>query len=689
MDQDIQKAKNPTGQAASQATDQASGQADTCTDLKMKYLLTLAELYPTIADTSTEIINLEAILNLPKGTEHFITDIHGEYEAFIHVLKNGSGAVKMKINDVFGRTLPESDKNSLATLIYYPKEKMDLIRKTEKNMKDWYRITLYRLIEICKRASSKYTRSKVRKAMPREFSYVIEELITEKPEITDKEAYYNAIIDTIIDVGRAEEFIRALCHLIQRLVVDHLHILGDIYDRGPGPDKIMDRLLHYHSLDICWGNHDITWMGAAAGSKECIAVVMRISARYGNLDILEDGYGINMLPLATLALNRYRDDPCTLFTTKDMEGNDRSEQESSLNRKMHKAIAIIQFKLEGQLYHRHPEYGLEDRCLLEKIDYEKGTIHLDGKDYPLLDTNFPTIDPSDPCRLTEDEEYVMDRMQTAFQQCEKLQTHMQFLLNKGSLYKVYNNNLLYHGCIPLDESGQFMKVNVYGHEFSGKPLYDELEKYVRRAFFAVDEEERQKGRDIMYWIWSSPESPLFGKNRMTTFERYFIADKETHQEIKNPYYRLINDEPTMNRVLKEFGLGPDGHIVNGHVPVLQSKGESPSKCNGKVLVIDGGFSKAYQKQTGIAGYTLIYNSYGMHLVAHEPFTSKEDAIRNERDIHNDKIIAMNAPERILIRDTDNGKRLEARIEDLKGLLSAYRSGLIAENPTKEGRHIAQ
>lgn len=663
-------------------------EANDSQELKMKYLLTLAELYPSIASTSTEIINLEAILNLPKGTEHFITDIHGEYEAFIHVLKNGSGAVKMKIDDVFGRTLPESDKNSLATLIYYPREKMDLIRKSTQNMPDWYRITLYRLIEICKRASSKYTRSKVRKAMPKEFSYVIEELITEKPEITDKEAYYNAIIDTIIEIGRAEEFISALCHLIQRLVVDHLHILGDIYDRGPGPDKIMDRLIHYHSLDICWGNHDITWMGAAAGSRECIAVIMRISARYGNLDILEDGYGINMLPLAALALNQYRNDPCSLFKTKDVEGSVLTEEEDSLNRKMHKAIAIIQFKLEGQLFHRHPEFQMEDRCLLEKINYDKGTIYLDGKEYPLLDHNFPTIDPKDPYRLTEEEEYVMDRMQTAFLQCDKLQTHMQFLLNKGSLYKVYNNNLLYHGCIPLDESGRFMKVNVYGHEFSGKPLYDELEKYVRRAFFAVDEEERQKGRDIMYWIWSSPKSPLFGKNRMTTFERYFIADEETHREIKNPYYRLMDNEAIMNRVLSEFGLGTDGHIVNGHVPVLQSKGESPSKCNGKVLVIDGGFSKAYQKQTGIAGYTLIYNSYGMHLVAHEPFTSKEDAIQNERDIHSDQIIAMNAPKRILIRDTDNGQRLKARLEDLKCLLSAYRSGLIAENPTRAGRHPA-
>lgn len=645
---------------------------------EMRYLRTLAEIYPTIAEASTEIINLEAILNLPKGTEHFITDIHGEYEAFIHVLKNGSGAVKMKINDVFGRTLSEADKNMLATLIYYPREKMDIIRRTEKNMVDWYRITLYRLIEICKRVASKYTRSKVRKAMPKEFAYVIEELITEKPEVTEKEAYYNAIIDTIIEVDRAEELIVALSHLIQRLVVDHLHILGDIYDRGPGPDKIMDRLLRYHSLDICWGNHDITWMGAAAGSLECIATVLRIQARYGNFNILEDGYGINMLPLATFAMDAYRDDPCTLFRIKGHEQD--TDSETLLNMKMHKAIAIIQFKLEGQLFRRRPEFHMESRMLLDRIDYEKGTITLDGKTYRLLDTGFPTIDPADPYRLTEAEENVMERMQSAFQQCEKLQTHMQFLLNKGSLYLVYNNNLLYHGCIPLDRDGNFEKVEVYGQKFAGRKLYDELEKYVRRAFFSTDEEERQKGRDIIYWIWCSPMSPLFGKNKMTTFERYFIAEKETHVETKNPYYQLLDNEEVMNRVLAEFGLGTDAHIVNGHVPVLQSRGESPAKCGGKVLIIDGGFSKAYQKQTGIAGYTLTYNSYGMNLVAHEPFTSIEDAVKNETDIHNDRIISMNAPERIMIRDTDTGRKLRERISSLKELLYAYRSGLIVENP---------
>ncbi|MCC6095263.1 MAG: fructose-1,6-bisphosphatase [Eubacterium sp.] len=646
-------------------------------DLELKYLQRLAELYPTIAAASTEIINLEAIRNLPKGTEHFITDIHGEYEAFTHVLKNGSGSVKKKIDEVFGRTLTESDKSALATLIYYPNEKMALIRQNEKNMNDWYKITLYRLIEICKKASSKYTRSKVRKELPKDYAYVIEELITEKPDILDKEAYYNSIVDTIIDIQRAGDFIVALCHLIQQLVVDHLHILGDIYDRGPGPERIMDRLMRYHSLDICWGNHDIVWMGAAAGSLPCIATVLRICARYGNLDILEDGYGINMIPLATFATQVYADDPCTLFKLKG-DNCTRLPNENELNMRMHKAISIIQFKLEGQLFRERPEFQMQDRMLLDKIDYEKGTILLDGKEYELLDRNFPTIDPADPYRLTDEEAEVMERMQRAFTQCEKLYQHMNLLLNKGRIYCIYNNNLLYHGCIPLTEDGSFMDVDIFGKKFYGKALYDELEKYVRKAFFAVNEDERKRGRDIIYWIWCSPKSPLFGKDKMATFERYFIREKETHVERKNPYYRLLDNEEVMNRVLREFGLSEHAHIVNGHVPVLQSSGESPVKCNGKVLIIDGGFSKAYQGKTGIAGYTLIYNSYGMQLVALRPFTSTEDAVRNETDIHGEKIMVMNAPHRLHVSDTDIGRRLEERINELKKLLAAYRSGLINE-----------
>ena len=646
--------------------------------LELRYLQRLAELYPTIAKAATEIINLQSILNLPKGTEHFITDIHGEYEAFSHVLKNGSGSVKKKIDDVFGHTLSAADKNALATLIYYPKEKMDLVAKKEKHMDDWYRITLYRLIEICKTVASKYTRSKVRKALPKDFAYVIEELITEKSEVLDKEAYYNAIVDTIINIGRAEEFIVALSELIQRLVIDHLHILGDIYDRGPGPDRIMDKLLNYHTLDIQWGNHDILWMGAASGQQACIATVLRNCARYGNLDILEDGYGINMLPLATLALEVYKDDPCTLFKIKGEANYNKAEDE--LNMKMHKAITIIQFKLEGQLIARRKSFAMEERRLLDKIDYEKGTILLDGETYPMLDTNFPTIDPKNPYKLTEMEKNVIERLQSAFEQCEKLQQHMNLLLNKGSLYKVFNNNLLYHGCLPMDENGKFVKVNIYGKNYSGKALYDILEMYVRKAFFAIDDTEREKGRDILWFIWSNRNSPLFGKDKMATFERYFLADPATHVEKKNPYYSKQNDEKVMNRILREFGLGSDGHIVNGHVPVLQCAGESPVKCGGKVLVIDGGFSKAYQAKTGIAGYTLIYNSYGMMLVAHKPFTSAEEAIANETDIHSERIMVEMAPHRMHVGDTDNGKALKERIEELEELLAAYRSGLIIEKP---------
>ncbi len=645
-------------------------------EMELKYLQRLAELFPNIARASTEIINLQSILNLPKGTEHFITDIHGEYESFSHVLRNGSGSVKKKIDDVFGHTLSSADKDGLATLIYYPREKIHLIRKTEKNMEDWYRITLYRLIEVCKRASSKYTRSKVRKMLPPDFSFVIEELITEKAEVLDKEAYYNAIVDTIIDIGRAEPFIIALSELIQTLVVDHLHILGDIYDRGPGPDRILDKLMHYHSLDITWGNHDIVWMGAAVGSRACIATVVRVSIRYGNLDLLEDGYGINLLPLATFAMNAYGNDPCEIFQVIGEDGYSKAENE--LNRKMHKAITVLQLKLEGQLIRRSPGFGMENRLLLDKIDYENRTVTIDGQVYPMRDCLFPTIDPADPYRLTPEEELVMDRLRAAFVQCEKLRSHTALLLNKGSLYKVCNNNLLYHGCVPFNENGSFMQVDVYGKKYSGKALYDILEIYIRKAFFAEQEEERQKGRDILWFLWTSPGSPLFGRAKMATFERYFVEDKDVHKEKKNRYYQLLNDEEAMNRILREFGLGEDAHIVNGHVPVLQSSGESPVKCGGKVLIIDGGFSKAYQKVTGIAGYTLIYNSWGMQLVAHKPFTSKEDAILNETDIHSDRIMVMNAPHRMRVADTDTGKELKERIAELKELLKAYRSGLIGE-----------
>lgn len=648
-------------------------------NLEERYLDRLSDLYPTIAAASTEIINLQAILNLPKGTEHFITDVHGEYEAFSHVLKNGSGSVRRKINDVFGNTLSSRDKQSLATLIYYPKDKIAQVKKTESNMEDWYKINLYRLIEVSKRAASKYTRSKVRKALPKDFAYVIEELITERSEINDKESYYNEIIMTIIRIGRAEEFIIAISSLIQRLVVDHLHIVGDIYDRGPGPHIIMDKLMNYHSLDIQWGNHDVVWMGAAAGQLACIANVIRICARYGNLDILEDGYGINLLPLATFALQVYGDDPCDCFKLKGLDNPNRAEME--LNMRMHKAISIIQFKIEGQTIRRQPGFGLEERALLHRIDYEKGTITLDGKEYKLLDTNFPTIDPKNPYQLSADEEDVMERLERAFTGCEKLQEHMHFLLSKGSLYKVYNNNLLYHGCVPLNEDGTLKEVTLFSKKFKGKSLYDALERYVRKGFFAVNKEDLENGKDIMWYIWLNPNSPLFGKDKMATFERYFLAEKETHTEVKNPYYQYIENEKVIASIMKEFGLdfeSDDTHIINGHVPVKRKNGESPVKCNGKVMVIDGGFSKAYQRETGIAGYTLIYNSYGLLLVAHEPFESTESAIEKESDIHSESMVIRRVVQRSLVENTDVGKELKEQIADLEVLLAAYRSGELKE-----------
>ncbi len=645
---------------------------------EIRYLERLSELYPSIAKASTEIINLQSIMNLPKGTEHFLSDIHGEYEAFSHVLRNGSGAVRKKVDDVFGHTLSNSDKRSLATLIYYPRKKIELVKRTEEDMENWYKITLYRLIEVCKTTASKYTRSKVRKALPEEYAYVIEELITEKAEVLDKEAYYDSIIDTIIDIGGAESFIVALARLIQQLVIDHLHILGDIYDRGPGPHFIMDRLMNYHSVDIQWGNHDVVWMGAACGQQACIATVLRNSIRYGNLDILEDGYGINMMPLATLAMNAYKEDPCHLFELKGT--SDYNTLERELSRKMHKAVTIIQFKLEESLIRRHPEYGMDHRLLLNRIDPEKGTITLEnGKEYPLLDTCFPTVDWNDPCALTPEEQDVMDRMSSAFRNCEKLQRHMRFLLDKGGLYRVYNGNLLFHGSVPLEEDGSFRQVQVGDRKYCGKALYDELESCVRRAFFSLDRAEMEQGKDILWFIWAAPNSPLFGKDKMTTFERYFIADKETHKEKKNAYYRLLEDQSVAERILADFGLTEEtSHIINGHVPVHQLEGESPVKCGGKVIVIDGGFSTPYHSVTGIAGYTLIYNSYGLTLSAHEPFTSAEEAVAEEKDIVSNRVAVRYAGRRLLVGDTDTGVALRERIAELRQLLDAYRKGIIKE-----------
>ena len=647
-------------------------------DLEARYLERLSELYPTIARASTEIINLQSILNLPKGTEHFITDIHGEYEAFSHVLKNGSGAVRRKIDEVFGNTLTNKDKQTLATLIYYPKEKMARIKKTEDNMEDWYKITLYRLIEVCKCTASKYTRSKVRKALPPEFAYVIEELITEKAEVSDKESYYNSIISTIIKISRAEEFIIALSELIQRLTVDHLHIVGDIFDRGPGPHIILDTLSEYHSVDVQWGNHDVVWMGAASGHGACICNVIRMAARYGNLATLEEGYGINLIPLATFALTTYADADCNAFRVH--YDNDYNTKDLALDTRMHKAITIMQFKLEGQVIRRNPCFEMEDRLLLDRIDYEKGTVLIEGREYKMNDVDFPTVNPEDPYALSREEMEVMKRLIKAFMNCEKLQKHVRFLFSKGGLYKAYNSNLLYHGCVPMDEEGNFLKVNVFGKTYSGRALYDVLEHYARRGYYSKHHpEEKMKGQDIMWYIWAGPKSPVFGKDKMATFERYFVADKETHKEQKNAYYRLLDKEEIINKILEEFGLDTsESHIVNGHVPVEAKKGESPIKCGGKLFIIDGGFSKAYQGKTGIAGYTLVCNSYGMRLVAHEPFESAESAIKKESDIFSDSVIVETMKQRLRVADTDIGAEIRERIRALEGLLQAYRDGSLIE-----------
>ena len=646
--------------------------------MELKYLKSLARQYPNIAAASTEIINLQAILNLPKGTEHFLTDIHGEYEQFAHVLKNGSGAVRRTIDEVFENALSNKDKKSLATLIYYPVEKLDIVISEEDNIEDWYKITLHRLVQITKKVASKYTRSKVRKALPKDFAYIIEELITEKADISDKEGYYNEIIHTIIRIGRAQDFIIALSNLIQRLVIDHLHIVGDIFDRGPGPHIILDTLINYHSVDIQWGNHDILWMGAACGQLACIATVIRIAARYGSLDTLEDGYGINLIPLATFALDTYSNTNCDTFSIK--YNTDYNTKDLSLDMKIHKAIAIMQFKLEGQVIMKHPEFLMDDRLLLDKIDYEKKTVMAYGKEYPMNDTDFPTIDPKNPYALTPDEEQVMERIRQAFLKCEKLQKHVRFLYSNGGLYKVYNSNLLYHGCMPMDAEGNFLSVDVDGKDYQGKQLYDILDNYARKGYYAKnDPAEMRKAQDYIGYIWAGPNSPVFGKDKMTTFERYFIEDKETHKETKNAYYSLLDHEDILNKILDEFELDTrKSHIVNGHVPVELKKGESPIKCDGKLLIIDGGFSKAYQSKTGIAGYTLVANSHGMRLVAHEPFESMEAAVLHESDIFSDSTVIEVAPVRIRVSDTDIGRELKDQIKQLELLLQAYRDGIIVE-----------
>lgn len=647
----------------------------------LRYLQLLSRSFPTIADASTEIINLEAILNLPKGTEHFLTDIHGEYEAFQHVLKNGSGAVKRKVNEIFGNTLRESEKKELCTLIYYPEEKLDLVKAKETDIDDWYLITLNQLVKVCQNVSSKYTRSKVRKSLPKEFSYIIQELLHESSVEPNKHAYINVIISTIISTKRSDDFIIAMCNLIQRLTIDSLHIVGDIYDRGPGAHIIMDTLCNYHNFDIQWGNHDILWMGAAAGNDCCMANVIRMSMRYGNLATLEDGYGINLLPLATFAMDTYGDDTCDIYAPK-MNFADSSYNEKTIRliTQMHKAITIIQFKLEADIINRRPEFGMSDRKLLEKIDFERGVFILDGKEYEMRDTVFPTIDPKDPYKLTEEEQELVHKIHHSFVSSEKLKKHMRCLFTYGSMYLVANSNLLFHASVPLNADGTMKHVKIGKKEYWGKKLLDKVDQLIRTAYFDDDDtEEKRFAMDYIWYLWCGKDAPPFDKDKMATFERYFLTDKSLHKENKGHYYTLRNEEKVCDMLLEEFGVtGQHMHIINGHVPVKIIKGENPIKANGKLLVIDGGFSKAYQPETGIAGYTLVYHSHGMQLVQHDPFTSAQKAIEEGLDIKSTTFVIEFNSQRMMVKDTDKGKVLITQIKDLQKLLVAYRNGFIKE-----------
>jgi len=652
--------------------------SENSTDLR--YLQLLAQQYPTIRAASTEIINLNAQQQLPKGTEHFLSDIHGEYEPFIHVLKNGSGSIRRRLDEVFADALLEREKRNLATLIYYPEKKLPLILEELETHDEWYRITLFRLIKLCRSVASKYTRAQVRRALPDDFAYIIEELLHEQESHVNRNEYYSSIIDTIIDIGRAQAFITAVARLIQRLAIAHLHIIGDVFDRGPGAHIIMDTLMAHHSVDFQWGNHDIVWMGAAAGSDACLANVVRICLRYLNMETLENGYAISLLPLASFAMEAYRDDPCAQFRPKGV-GDEYTENELRLIAQMHKAITIIQLKLESQLIMRRPNYQMRDRLLLHKIDFERGIITLADKEYDLLDTHFPTIDARNPYQLTEKEQQVVDRLRLSFANSEKLQKHVRFLFSAGSMYLVHNGNLLYHGCIPMTEEGELRTFVLDGREYGPKAFMDRMERLARQGYFTTqDTNKKQYGMDVMWYLWTGAQSPLFGKDKMTTFERYFIEDASTHTEKMNPYYSFRDDEDTINAILRAFDLDPEtSHIVNGHVPVKVKKGESPVKAGGKLLVIDGGFAKAYQARTGIAGYTLIYNSYGLLLAAHQPFESTQRAIEEERDIDSETIVLERNVRRIRVRDTDKGQEIRQRIDDLKGLLEAYRTGLIKES----------
>lgn len=641
----------------------------------------LAQTYPDVSSASSEIMNLEAIMSLPKGTEHFVADLHGEYEAFQHILRNASGNIKRKVTEAFGTQLRDSEIRQLCSLIYYPERKLQIIRASESELSDFYRVTLYQLIKVCQAVSSKYTRSKVRKALPREFAYIIEELLHESPSDDNKQAYFNRIIETIISTGQADAFITALCYVIQRLSIDQLHVLGDVYDRGPGAHLIMDVLCRYGNFDIQWGNHDALWMGAAAGNDCCIANVLRLSLRYGNMATLEEGYGINLVPLATFAMDVYGDDPCENFRARlDPEDVTHDDKTRQLLAKMHKAISIIQFKLEAAMIDKHPEWRMQDRKLLENIDFGKHAFVLDGKTYEMCDTHFPTINPAAPYALTPEESELVRKLHHSFIISSRLKEHMKCLFSHGCMYGVFNSNLLFHASIPLNADGTLKEIEIMGKRVKGRDLFKRVGMIMRSATNDdTPAEERDFAVDFYWYLWCGPDSPLFDKSRMTTFERYFLKDKEMWKEEKGYYYKLRNDETVCDMILDAFGVtGEHRHIINGHVPVRTNAGESPIRANGKLMVIDGGFAKAYHNTTGIAGYTLVYHSRGFVLVQHEPFSSAEDAVINGTDIKSTTQIVEMSSRRMRVRDTDKGRELQEQVKELTELLYAFRHGIIKE-----------
>ncbi len=641
------------------------------------YCKILSKYYDNIAKVSKEIINLEAILNLPKSTEHFITDIHGEYESFSHILRNASGYIRMKIDEEFSDLMLQ-EKKDLATLVYYPKEWLKAKAK-HRDQKNWYKVTLERLVILCKVVSSKYSRSKVRKALPENYSYIIEELLHENSyNNIDRKQYYNGILESIIELNRADDFIVELSKVIRRLAVDHLHIVGDIYDRGPAPHLVMDELMNHHSLDIQWGNHDILWAGAAAGSTACIYNVLRICMKYNNLESVEDGYGINLLPLARFAMKTYKNTNCKIFEPKINNDENISLDDIKLIAQMHKAVTVIQLKLEGKIIKESPEYNMDDRLFLDKIDFSKKTVRIDGKDYHMLDTDFPTFDTVDPYKLNKEEEELTEKLKNSFQKSEKLQKHVKFLILKGGIYLKYNSNLLYHACIPMEENKEFKKIEIFGKFYYGKNFLDKIDMLIREYYLTENKPKKKFGSDFFWYLWCHKDSPLFGKDKMATFERYFIADKLTHKEIENPYFAHRDKEKVCNMILENFDLDiTKSHIINGHMPVIVRKGESPIKANGKLLVIDGGLSKAYQKKTGIAGYTLIYNSYGLLLTTHGPFISTQEAIESGHDILTISEVVRKS-DRKFVKDTDIGMEISEEISELKYLLTSYKEGIIKE-----------